>query len=486
MKKNYFVWVFILIGFWGFSQDGSPDLSFGNNGIVETDFGNDWDSSMLVTTAPSGTIFVTAEAASLYPNDKIIISYLPNGSINNSFGTNGVWNDANFQDSYLKILTTGEDLLVLTTNSSGDFILIKLLANGTLDTAFGNSGELVVATGDQIARDFIVLENNNILVLGKETGGGISQLVLKRFLPNGNLDTAFATNGVAVLQVADETNSPSRLVTDNTGMLFISGKFKNTGENTFNGVVKVSSSGVADADYGTNSIAQIPADNNYSCGKIGVLSNGSIIAYCDYADNVNEIIYSYTYKLSALGFQDTSFGNNGFIDNYGLGDVLIQENDRIVIVDLGWDFFEGGGILTLTRFHQNGQLDATFQFQHNFSELGSLNAAFQPDGKIIATGGSMWYNGDPNIIVFRYNNTVLGVDDVSGNEIFVYPNPASNQINIKGLTQNNLPYSIFDVTGKKVQTGVLLNQETTLDISALQQGIYLFKTPRGIRKIIKK
>ncbi len=485
MNKKYFVWVLALIGFLGFSQDGSPDLSFGNNGIVETDFGNDWDSGMLVTVAPSGTIFVAAMVASLYPNDKIIISYLPDGNINNSFGTNGVWNDANYQNSYLKLKTTGEDLLILTTNSSGDSILIKLLANGTLDTAFGNSGELVVATGDQTARDFIVLENNNILVLGKQTSGGISQLVLKRLLPNGNLDTAFATNGVAVLQVADETNSPSRLVTDNTGMLFISGKYKNTGENTINGVVKVLSSGVADADYGTNSIAQIPANNNYSCGKIGVLSNGSIISYCNYVDNVNEVIYSDTYKLLPDGVPDTSFGNNGIVDSYGFGDVLIQENDRIIISDLPWDFFEGGGYITIRRFHQNGQLDTSFQFQNNYSELGNINTVFQPDGKILSVGTSMWYNGNINIVLLRYKNRVLGVNDNALQNLSVYPNPTSGEIRVKGLTKNNLPYQIFDVTGKKVQTGVLLNQKTTLDISALQQGIYLFKTQKFTEKIVK-
>ncbi len=484
MKKNYFLTAFMFVTLLSFSQDGSPDTSFGNNGKVETDFGNDWDSSQFITVTPSGNIFVTVWATALSPNNRLIMGYLPDGNINNSFGSNGVWNDPAFQNPYLALKNTGEDVLVLTTNLLEEYLLIKLLQDGNLDTSFGTNGVLIL-TDEIIINDFIVRSDNRILVLGK-LGTNSEVIILKQYLPNGSIDSAFGTNGEAVIQVATETNAPSKMVVDDSGFIYVSGKFKNTGEDSINGVVKVSSLGVVDSSFGNNGIATIPADISYYCGEIGLLSDGSIISYCTYVDNVNEIIYSNTYKTSPEGFHDSSFGQNGIVDSFGGGGILIQENDRIIVYDLPWDFFEGGGNLVLRRFYSTGVLDSTFEYQNNFSEFGSMDVTFQPDGKILATGGSMWYNGNPNVIVLRYNNTVLGINEVNSQEFSIYPNPSKGEYTIQfSEMTGQIPFQLYDFTGKLVASGLLTKQNTQINIANLPSGMYLFKTPKGLQKIIK-
>ena len=89
------------------------------------------------------------------------------------------------------------------------------------------------------------------------------------------------------------------------------------------------------------------------------------------------------------------------------------------------------------------------------------------------------------------------VEDVTGisaktaqSSISFYPNPATDLITIK-TSQNiqGLPFIISDNTGKQVMNGLLLNQTTSLDISALATGVYFLQIGQQRResfKVIKK
>ncbi|WP_264509677.1 endonuclease [Flavobacterium sp. N1719] len=55
----------------------------------------------------------------------------------------------------------------------------------------------------------------------------------------------------------------------------------------------------------------------------------------------------------------------------------------------------------------------------------------------------------------------------------VYPNPATDRINIQGITQT-AQISIWDIAGKEVYTNTIQNDQA-IDISGLQSGIYIVK-----------
>ena len=61
------------------------------------------------------------------------------------------------------------------------------------------------------------------------------------------------------------------------------------------------------------------------------------------------------------------------------------------------------------------------------------------------------------------------------NSLSIYPNPASNSITIKGETNMNQPFSIFDQMGREVFKGKLTGTETEVNLSSLSKGIYTLK-----------
>ena len=78
------------------------------------------------------------------------------------------------------------------------------------------------------------------------------------------------------------------------------------------------------------------------------------------------------------------------------------------------------------------------------------------------------------------------IDEESISNISIYPNPVSNILNIKGNTIE-LSITIYDFLGKQIMRSRILN---SLDISSLNNGIYLVEFSDGqnrtIRKLIKE
>ena len=61
------------------------------------------------------------------------------------------------------------------------------------------------------------------------------------------------------------------------------------------------------------------------------------------------------------------------------------------------------------------------------------------------------------------------------NSLSIYPNPTSHSVTIKGETNMNQPFSIFDQMGREVFKGKLTGTETEVNLSSLSKGMYTLK-----------
>ncbi|WP_160316443.1 T9SS type A sorting domain-containing protein [Flavobacterium akiainvivens] len=85
---------------------------------------------------------------------------------------------------------------------------------------------------------------------------------------------------------------------------------------------------------------------------------------------------------------------------------------------------------------------------------------------------------------------VMGMDDVAVDaSVTLYPNPAKDVVNINAA--NNLQQvNLYDVQGRLLQTEILNNTQTTIDLSSRAAGIYFVKayTQAGVKvqKVVKE
>ena len=73
-------------------------------------------------------------------------------------------------------------------------------------------------------------------------------------------------------------------------------------------------------------------------------------------------------------------------------------------------------------------------------------------------------------------------------QLTIYPNPAADFITVETTgIEGNLQYQIFDLIGKQVSKGILKNsKQNTINISNLQEGLYLLNVWDGKEKYCRK
>ncbi len=113
----------------------------------------------------------------------------------------------------------------------------------------------------------------------------------------------------------------------------------------------------------------------------------------------------------------------------------------------------------------------------------------QPDNKIVVCGSTN--SNDFNqgcLAAIRIDPGTLGIDEISNNNIDVYPNPTSGIVSFDNskLLFNNV--TIYNQLGQEVMKPILLSQNPneTLDVSSFSSGIYLLMFKRDSDIVIKK
>ena len=99
--------------------------------------------------------------------------------------------------------------LVVGGEADSNFLVVRLLADGTLDATFGTSGLITTDFASSIDRAFdVVLQpDGKILVVGESDG----DVALARYNVDGSLDASFGDAGLLTTDlgtVADDVNIP--------------------------------------------------------------------------------------------------------------------------------------------------------------------------------------------------------------------------------------------------------------------------------------
>lgn len=183
-----------------YNADGTLDTGFGAGGLVTTDLGTRADDARAVVIQPDGRIVVTGTA----DEDVALARYLPDGTLDPSFGTGGsTITDFGFDDvaNGVALSPTGDIVVAgytLGAKINRDFLLARYHADGALDTAFGDHGAVKtdVGGGDDFAENLTVDAQGRIVLVGRATSPTILDLALVRYHPDGTPDTSFGTDGI--------------------------------------------------------------------------------------------------------------------------------------------------------------------------------------------------------------------------------------------------------------------------------------------------
>jgi uncharacterized delta-60 repeat protein len=214
-----------------FNVDGSLDSGFGTAGVTTFDLGIGTDVARNLVVLTDGSVVVAGEAQPSSGNTQTAVAKLDgNGDLDVSFGVAGklAIPGANAGRGFA-LQSDGKLLLAGGTQSfPSSFVVMRLNADGSYDSGFGNGGASVIRTststtgeGD-IAATVAVRPDGYIYVAGKS--GSINEnFGLVRFTAAGELDTSFGTNGISNIDFNGLEDGAESVVIQQDGKVVMGG-----------------------------------------------------------------------------------------------------------------------------------------------------------------------------------------------------------------------------------------------------------------------
>ncbi len=91
-----------------------------------------------------------------------------------------------------------------------------------------------------------------------------------------------------------------------------------------------------------------------------------------------------------------------------------------------------------------------------------------------------------NANLFTTNGETLDLQQLTPNEVVVYPVPASNELNIRTQLDHKAAFSVISVTGQKVLQGFIEESQSKINISRLEPGTYFIRITNGDKNEVSR
>jgi uncharacterized delta-60 repeat protein len=395
---------------------GTPDPSFGSNGVVTTAVGSgtSHDVPYAVVVQPDGKIVVAGTCASVF----CVVRYETNGLLDTTFGTGGRVLKTLFgggstyggDRAYAMALQPDGKIVLAGQCASGisqSFCVARFTSAGDFDLSFGAGVGWVsigFASVSEGARAVALQADGKIVVAGQCNSLGTTayDFCFARLLPSGDLDTTFNASDTPGKVIAPRSTSDTfnqhatALAIQSDGKIVVAGYcFFNSTQVAHICALRYESNGAQlDAGFGAQSWATYGAQQlatNNRAYSVALQPNGKIVVGGECSDRLCSV------RFLANGSLDTDFADNGLfladsasVSGEEVGAAVLRADGAIL--HAGWSNPIAGichGFVATA--HSDGTLSKAF----NTIFCGPLRSiALQPDGKIVTVAASSSVNAD--------------------------------------------------------------------------------------------
>jgi len=306
------------------------DPTFGN-GIVTADIIAEGS-----VVQPDGRVLIAGRLGDLAAGTSqgVLQRYLPDGSLDTSFGNGGQLVTTGGNDAYYAVRLAPGGTIVVAGTSDGNFSVTRFKSSGAVDRSFGFGGRAIADfAGSDVAYALAIGPDGSIVAGGTSSVNGTS-FALARFLQDGKADIFFGENGRSLFQNGTGAHAIGAVALQSDGKILAAG-----GSGTQASVIRVGADGMLDPTYGQGGVATVNTivardgleGPDYSCG-LAVQSDDQAVVGNRSADGDFAVV-----RLTTAGQLDNGFGDDGVATiDFGVDDdvdmVLIQGTGEIFAV----------------------------------------------------------------------------------------------------------------------------------------------------------
>ena len=309
--------------------------------------------------------------------------------------------------------------------SSNEFAIARFMADGALDTTFGDGGKVTtsIGGGNDSAESIAVQTDGKIVVVGSAGNGNgpvanggsigiidVSDIAIVRYNADGTLDTSFGAGGKFIFNSGFGSDFATDVAIQPDGNIVVVGGIATASHSDDFYIARFLTNGSPDPSFGTNgrtSFDFFGFNRNYA-NAVALQPDGKIVAAGDSGNFFTSIALA---RLNPDGSLDTTFSGDGkVLTEFGksggnANDVALQTDGKIVVAGhQGFNEFQN---FVTFRYMTDGSLDTTFdadgRVDTNFGASSYGQAVgIQADGKIVVAGFTSG-SGFEDFALARYN-----------------------------------------------------------------------------------
>jgi uncharacterized delta-60 repeat protein len=252
--------------------------------------------------------------------------------------------------------------------SGSDFSIIRLNADGSLDTTFSSDGKLLVpvGTGEDFGTSVIQQIDGKLVIAGRSLSGFAITYGVVRLNADGTLDTTFSDDGTFSMPVGSGGDDVSSVIQQSDGKLVVAGSSDNGNGGREFSLIRLNEDGRLDNSFGNNGTVVMHAGSGFSddYGRSVIQqADGKLVVAGSSSGSSSGFSLI---RLNTDGSLDTTFGDSGkLIQPVGFGDylayqVIQQADDKLVVVGSSTDGSGANKNVSLIRLNEDGSRDNTF------------------------------------------------------------------------------------------------------------------------------
>lgn len=407
----------------GGGNPGGKRAGFGPRGMVSTDFGGD-DVANAIAVQGDGRIVAAGGnrsefALARYTRDgHLDRSFGLRGEVVTHVGPPPVGSGPDERGGAEAIAIQPDAKIVVAGGVGGEFALARYTRGGHLDPSFGAEGKVVTDVGGRqggprtelLGAKAIALQADGKIVAA---GAGPRHFALARYTSDGHLDASFGPGGVVVTTVGG-ADAAEAIVVQADGRIVVAG----WSDFAF-AVARYLPSGQLDGTFGTDGkvVTKAGEDDFDSAEAVAVELDGKIVVAGGTGPRFPAAVLV---RYTSAGKLDPSFGRRGVATGLNVATAVAIQRDGRIVVAGGANYpadpccsTRMEHIVTLLRYTRSGRPDRTFgnggavvtrprcARGKNPAALRVSALAIRTDGRLIVAGGC-GREGRRDFLLVRY------------------------------------------------------------------------------------
>ena len=476
------------------NADGTLDETYGEGGInfFEVKPNTYINGANDAVLSEDGLLYIAGWTFDYNDNTAFVLCLDENGYKFSGFGNNGiVETEYGGYVVYEAIDIDSEGNIVVVGNLNDLLLIRRYLPNGQLDTSFGNNGTVNdMLSGSELSYgyDVEILEDGRIVVVGNkldDASNFVSKAYISRYNADGSIDESFGDNGVVDLEVGEYAEFALGVEVDTLGNYLVTGHSELPSIDpdaqlpryeSF--IARITKDGALDTTFGEDGDGFVRFEafegdgcvNNQETSCV-VAPDGQIFGTFYSYNHYDYSSCAYVYNLDENGKLKDSFADTGLLPiNLSYGDVeirtmsLAMQNDGKLLVS-GYIYHSDGSASDI--FISRISTDVEMPEQPNLEAPHFWN----PDPSLYANNMTVISTIAIDGVEQSDLNLELGAfcgDEVRGSGKLQYVGSPANRyecfLMVYGNSGDNITFKLYD-HATKTELDLRTNESVTFEVN---------------------